>query len=310
MHQRSLPIFPGLGAFLDHLEDKGVLCTVPASVSMQLELTELHRRVIADGGPVLRIARPLDQNGAPARLPVVTNLFGTVERVAWGLGTDIAGLGRLGSLLAFLRTPQPPQTLAQARQMLPVARSALRTRPKIVGAPREWTDADPDFSALPVQTCWPGDAGPLITWPVVITRPPGADDASAYNLGVYRMQVIDRDRAIMRWLPMRGGAAHYRQWQARGEDMPVAVVIGADPATLLAAVMPAPEGVTELALAGTCRGIELHGISGTRRPPTRPDSASSVTPSGAGITAASSVAGSAPITTATGISSPRACHRR
>ncbi|MCO5130153.1 MAG: UbiD family decarboxylase [Xanthobacteraceae bacterium] len=254
MHQRSLPSFSSLGAFLAHLEGEGVSCTVAAPVAMRLELTELHRRVIAAGGPVLRIARPLGAGGAPARLPVVTNLFGTAERVAWGLGTDVAGLERLGALLAFLRTPQPPQNLRQARQMLPVARSALQTRPRIVGAPREWRDADPDFSALPVQTCWPGDAGPLITWPVVITRPPGADDASAYNLGVYRMQVIDRDRAIMRWLPMRGGAAHYRQWQARGEDMPVAVVIGADPATLLAAVMPAPEGVTELALAGLVGG--------------------------------------------------------
>jgi len=254
MHQRSLPSFESLGAFLSYLENKGASCTIGAPVSMRLELTEIHRKVIAAGGPVLRIAQPLDHNGAPARLPVVTNLFGTVERVAWGLGTEVDGLARLGELLAFLRTPRPPQNLRQARRMLPVARSALQARPKIVAAPREWRDADPDFSLLPVQTCWPGDAGPLITWPVVVTRPPGADDASGYNLGVYRMQVIGRDRAILRWLPMRGGAAHYRAWQARGEEMPVAVVIGADPATLLAAVMPAPEGVSELALAGLAGG--------------------------------------------------------
>ena len=272
MYQRSLPSFANLGAFLSHLEDKGVSRTIAAPVSMRLELTEIHRKVIAAGGPVLRIAQPRDQDGALAKLPVVTNLFGTADRVAWGLGTDIAGLGELGALLAFLRTPQPPQNLRQARQMLPVARSALQARPKIVTAPREWRDADPDFSLLPVQTCWPGDAGPLITWPVVITRPPGADDASGYNLGVYRMQVIGRDRAILRWLPMRGGAAHYRAWQARGEEMPVAVVIGADPATLLAAVMPAPEGVSELALAGLvggrramlapCADIPLHVPAG------------------------------------------------
>jgi 4-hydroxy-3-polyprenylbenzoate decarboxylase len=152
--------------------------------------------------------------------------------------------------------------------MLPAARRAFQTRPKIVSATKEWKEAEPDFSFLPVQTCWPGDAGPLITWPIVVTRPPGDDDFSAYNLGIYRMQVIGRDRAILRWLPMRGGAAHHRTWQARGLEMPVAVVIGADPATLLASVMPAPEGVSELALSGMisdrrvrmvpCRDIMLH----------------------------------------------------
>ncbi|WP_342211610.1 UbiD family decarboxylase [Neomesorhizobium albiziae] len=151
---------------------------------------------------------------------------------------------------------------------MPAARSVLFARPKIVGFPPSWTEIDADLSLLPVQTCWPGDAGPLITWPVVVTRPPGDDDPRRYNMGIYRMQVIEGDRAIVRWLPMRGGAAHHRQWAAKGVEMPVAVVIGADPATLLAAVMPVPEGVTELALAGLigyqrpkltpCRTISLH----------------------------------------------------
>jgi 4-hydroxy-3-polyprenylbenzoate decarboxylase len=268
MHQRSLPPFPGLGAFLDHLEAAGELETVSAPVSMHLDVTELHRRVIATGGPALRLTGALDRDGRAARMPVVTNLFGTARRVAWGLGTDVGGLEALGEMLAFMRSPQPPQTLREAATMLPAARSALKARPKKVAAPWEWREADPDFSLLPVQTCWPGDAGPLITWPVVVTRPPGADDPAAYNLGIYRMQVLGRDRAIVRWLPMRGGAAHHRLWRARGEEMPVAVVIGADPATLLAAVMPAPEGVSELALAGmvgnrrvplaACAGIPLH----------------------------------------------------
>ncbi|MGB3274103.1 MAG: UbiD family decarboxylase, partial [Xanthobacteraceae bacterium] len=148
------------------------------------------------------------------------------------------------------------------------ARAALQARFSISAPPREWHDGAADFSQLPAQTCWPGDAGPLITWPLVITRPPGVDDPAAYNVGVYRMQVIARDRAIMRWLPMRGGAAHHRLWRAEKTEMPVAVVIGADPALLLAAVMPAPEGVSELALAGIvgarrveltpCRDIALH----------------------------------------------------
>lgn len=242
--------------------------TVAAPVSMHLEMTELHRRVIAAGGPALRVARPLVAGEALSARPVVANLFGTVERVAWGLGTDVDGLEPLGALLAWMRAPQPPRSLRAARTLLPVVRNALQARAKIVAAPREWHDGAADFTQLPVQTCWPGDAGPLITWPLVITRPPGADDPAAYNVGVYRMQVIERGRAIMRWLPTRGGAAHHRLWQTAGAEMPAAVVIGADPALLLTAVMPAPEGVSELALAGIvnnrrtglapCRHIALH----------------------------------------------------
>ncbi|MET3663035.1 4-hydroxy-3-polyprenylbenzoate decarboxylase [Aquamicrobium ahrensii] len=268
MYQRTLPLFPTLGAFLAYLKERDELETIHAPISMHLEVTELHRRVIAADGPVLQLTGAFDRDGNAARMPVVTNLFGTPSRVAWGLGADVEGLAALGEMLAWLRSPQPPQSMREARTMLPAARSALQARPKKVGAPREWRDADPDFSFLPVQTCWPGDAGPLITWPVVVTRPPGADDQAAYNLGIYRMQVIGRDRAILRWLPMRGGAAHHRLWRERGEEMPVAVVIGADPATLLAAVMPAPEGVSELALSGmignrrvavaACATIPLH----------------------------------------------------
>ena len=254
MHQRRLPPFPNLGSFLSYLKTHDALRSVAAPVAMRLELTELHRRVIATAGPALRLTAALADDGGVARLPVVTNLFGTTERVAWGLGTDPEGLESLGKLLAWMRAPQPPRSLREVRRLWPVARTALQARPRIVAAPREWRDGAADFSQLPVQTCWPGDAGPLITWPLVITRSPGVDDPTAYNVGVYRMQVIGRDRAILRWLPMRGGAAHHRQWQARGEEMPVAVVIGADPATLLAAVMPAPDGVSELALAGMIGG--------------------------------------------------------
>lgn len=267
MHQPIFPAFPDLRSFLAHCEARGDLRRVSAPVSMKLEATEIHRRTIARGGPVLRLEKPLLESGEASAFPVVSNLFGTRERVAAGLGTDIAGLETLGNLLAWLRSPQPPRTLGEIRSLLPAARSALAARPKLV-RDNPWRDMAPDLSGLPVQTCWPGDAGPLITWPVVITRPPGKDDPAGYNLGVYRMQVLDRDRAILRWLPMRGGAAHYRQWAELDSPMPVAVVIGADPATLLAAVMPAPEGVTELALTGLvgrqrprlapCRTIDLH----------------------------------------------------
>lgn len=268
MHHRSLPLFNDLSSFLSHLDERGDVRHVQAPVSMHLEATEVHRRTIAKGGPVLRLEKPIDAQGRVSTFPVVTNLFGTRARVAAGLGTDLNGLDSFGKLLAWMRSPQAPRTLGEARDLLPAARSALLARPRIVKAPPSWSEIPPDLSLLPVQTCWPGDAGPLITWPVVVTRAPGADDPGTYNLGIYRMQVIDKDRAIVRWLPMRGGAAHHRMWAARCIDMPVAVVIGADPATLLAAVMPVPEGVTELALSGmignkrprltACGSIPLH----------------------------------------------------
>lgn len=267
MFSRSLPRFADLGSFVAHLEAQGDVRTVTAPVDMRLEATEIHRRVIAAGGPVLRFAAPT-VDGRSATMPVIANLFGTQARVAAGLGTDVDGLARLGRMMAWLRSPKPPRSLREASGLWPVARAALNARPKAVADRGRWRDLAVDLSALPIQTCWPGDAGPLITWPLVVTRPPGADDFNAYNVGVYRMQVLDRTSAIMRWLPMRGGAQHHRQWLKAGETMPVAVVIGADPATLLAAVMPAPEGVTELALSGLiggsrlamapCRTIPLH----------------------------------------------------
>ncbi len=267
MYRRSLPLFPDLSAFLAYLDGKGGVRTIAAPIDMNLEITEVHRRVIAAGGPVLRFERPI-AGGRPSSLPAITNLFGTRERVAAGLGTVPADLERLGTFMAWMRSPQPPRSIAEAGKLFPAARAALQSRPKFVSAPKAWADVPPDLSQLPVQTCWPGDAGPLITWPIVITRPPGEDDAPAYNLGIYRMQVLDNGATIMRWLPMRGGAAHHRLWAGQGLDMPVAVVIGADPATILAAVMPAPEGVSELALAGIlggrrpelapCRTIPLH----------------------------------------------------
>jgi len=253
MYRRSLPLFPDLSSFLAYLEGKGSLQTIAAPVDMNLEITEVHRRVIASGGPALRFERA-GRAGRASDLPVIANLFGTRERVAAGLGTTPVDLERLGAFMAWMRSPQPPSSIAAARRLYPAARAALHSRPKIVSEPRSWKDVSPDLSLLPAQTCWPGDAGPLITWPIVITRPPGEDLSSTYNLGIYRMQVLDRDAAIVRWLPMRGGAGHHRLWAERGLEMPVAVVIGADPATILAAVMPAPEGVSELALAGVLGG--------------------------------------------------------
>jgi 4-hydroxy-3-polyprenylbenzoate decarboxylase len=267
MFVRSLPRFADLGGFLDHLRRNDEVATITEPVDMRLELTEIHRRVIASGGPVLRVSHPVTNRG-PADMAVVTNLFGTRERVAMGLGTDVAGLEALGEFMAFLRSPKPPKSIGAARDLLPVARAALNTRPRATRDITPWVDLPLDLGRLPIQTCWPNDAGPLITWPLVITRSPGPDDFASYNIGVYRMQVIGQNAAIMRWLPMRGGAQHHRQWLKTGEPMPVAVVIGADPATMLSAVMPAPEGISELMLAGMlgggrlplvpCRTVPLH----------------------------------------------------
>ncbi|MEI2386976.1 UbiD family decarboxylase [Breoghania sp. JC706] len=271
MYRRHLPPFPDLRSFINYLSEQGEVATIDAPVDMALEATEIHRRVIAEGGPVLRFAKPL-VSGQISNVPAIANLFGTRARVAAGMGTDEAGLTALGEMMAWMRSPKPPASLAEARKLLPAARAGLKSRPRIVRDTVPHVDLPPDLSRLPVQTCWPGDAGPLITWAIVVTRPPGADDPAQYNLGIYRMQVLDEKRAIMRWLSMRGGAGHHAQWAKTGEDTPAAIVIGAAPATILAAVMPAPEGISELALAGIlggqrqqlvpCKTIPLHVPAG------------------------------------------------
>ncbi len=223
-------------------------------------MTAVHRAALEAGGPVLRFDNPLDESGNAVGMPVVVNLFGTTERVAAGLGIGLDGLDDLGAFLAALRAPTPPDGLRDALSRWPMLKAALATRPRIArSAPVQQVvheGGDADLSGIPVQTHWPGDAGPLITWPVVITRPHGtaAEDVGLYNAGIYRVQVIGRDRAIMRWLPQRGGAAHHRGWARAGEKTPVAIALGADPATLLSAALPLPETVSELTFAGALNG--------------------------------------------------------
>ncbi|KUO57930.1 MAG: 3-octaprenyl-4-hydroxybenzoate carboxy-lyase [Alphaproteobacteria bacterium BRH_c36] len=253
------PVFSTLGDFLAALETSNQLMRISEPVSTVLEVTELHRRVIARHGPALVIEKPIKADGVPSEIPLVTNLFGTVDRVARALGgkgrDDLLNLGRF---LAELRQPEPPTGLRDAMRKWPLARAALGSRPAIVTNPpcqvgiRRGSDID--LGRLPVQTCWPGEPAPLITWPIVITRPPGPMTAASHNWGIYRMQVTGPDSAIVRWLAHRGGAKHFREWQARGEPMPIAVAIGADPATLLAAVTPVPETLPEASFAGLLRG--------------------------------------------------------
>lgn len=259
MSFRKLPTFRNLDAFVRFLDQRGDLARIARPVSAECELTEVHKRVLEAGGPALRFDHVTIASGR-ARMPVVANLFGTAERVAAGLGVAPDQVGELGDLLAALREPAPVDGLRDALGRWPMVRAALNTRPSVVAAPPcqqvKWTGADADLTRLPIQTCWPGEPAPLITWPLVITRPPDApaDDTSRMNIGVYRMQALDGGRAIMRWLAHRGGAAHHRAWKRRGEKMPVAIAIGADPATILSAALPLPETLSELRFSGVLRG--------------------------------------------------------
>jgi 4-hydroxy-3-polyprenylbenzoate decarboxylase len=215
--------------------------------------------VLAADGPALLFEQPVSADGRPSEMPLLTNLFGTVERIAWGMGIVPDRLEQLGALMAELRAPRPPLGIRDAWDKISLARAALSTRPRTrAAAPVQdcvVMGPDIDLARLPAQICWPGEPAPLITWPLVITVPPETAAADQEeNVGVYRMQVLGRDRAIIRWLAHRGGARHHQQWKAIGRDMPVAVVIGADPATILAAVLPLPETLSELRFAGILRG--------------------------------------------------------
>lgn len=253
--ERSFPAFDDLRGFAGELERRGRLQRIAAPVSLVHEMTEIHRRVLAAGGPALLFERPVDAAGNVRDMPVLVNLFGTAERIAWGFGLEPGEMARLGESLSALRDPRAPASLGEAWANLPLLRAGLATRPRIVGhAPaqeRVFEGAAADLGALPVQWCWPGEPAPLITWPLVITAAP--DDEADLNVGVYRMQVLGPRRAIIRWLAQRGGARHHRLWRKAGRDMPVAIAIGADPATILAAVMPLPDGMSELAFAGLLR---------------------------------------------------------
>jgi len=239
--------------FLAQLEGRGLLRRIGAEVSPRLEMTEICDRTLRAAGPALLFERPSGHD-----IPVLGNLFGTPERVALALGQDtVADLREVGRLLAALKEPDPPRGLREAWEKLPLFRKVLDMAPREVrrAACQEVVleGPDVDLGRLPVQTCWPGDAGPLITWGLVVTRGP---ERPRQNMGIYRQQVIGRNRVIMRWLSHRGGALDFRDWQAEqpGEPFPVAVALGADPATILAAVTPIPDTLSEYAFAGLLRG--------------------------------------------------------
>ena len=254
--------YKDLRDFIKLLEKRGLLKRIQHPVDPNLEMTEIADRVLRAGGPALLFENPVGFD-----TPVLANLFGTPERVALGMGRESVGeLREVGELLAFLKEPQPPENLRDAWEKLPVFKQVLNMGPKVVkSAPCQQLELkgdDVDLYQLPIQTCWPGDAAPLVTWPLVITRGP---EKKRQNLGIYRMQLIGRNRLIMRWLSHRGGALDFREWCLRnpGKPYPVAVALGADPATILGAVTPVPDTLSEYAFAGLLRGDKTEVANAT-----------------------------------------------
>ncbi|EYR78622.1 UbiD family decarboxylase [Shinella sp. 838] len=267
--------FDSLQDFVALLERRARLTRIREPVSLVHEVTEIHRRVLAEGGPALLFERPVDAAGRIQPIPLLANLFGTRERIEWGFGLEAGDLPHLAAFLADLRDPRPPRSLRDAWQKLPHLKAALSMNPRTVRrAPCQatvWQGEDADLDRLPIQTCWPGEPAPLVSWPLVITQAP--DDPADINVGIYRMQKLGKNRLILRWLAHRGGARHHRLWQAAGRDMPVAVVIGADPATILSAVMPLPDGMSELSFAGALSGRRQETACGLTVPLPIPASA-------------------------------------
>ncbi|HJS78509.1 MAG TPA: 4-hydroxy-3-polyprenylbenzoate decarboxylase [Burkholderiales bacterium] len=244
--------YSDLRQFIAQLEARGDLKRIRAEVSPRLEMTEICDRVLRAGGPALLFERPAGHD-----IPVLANLFGAVRRIAAAMGlADTRALREVGRMLAFLREPEPPKGLRDLWEKFPVWKQLLNLPPKVVSrAPSQEVileGDDVDLARLPVQTCWPLDAGPLITWGLTVTRGPAKP---RQNLGIYRQQVLGRNRVIMRWLAHRGGALDFRDHVALSkEPFPVAVALGADPATMLAAVTPIPDALSEYQFAGLLRG--------------------------------------------------------
>ncbi len=256
--------YRSLRDFIALLESRDRLRRVTAPVSTVLEITEIQTRLLAEGGPAVIFENVTDDRGQKAGMPVLANLFGTVERVAWGMDREPHQLREVGETLAFLRQPEPPGGLREAVDMLPLLKTVMAMKPKTVGrAPVQEVvlqGDEIDLDALPIQTCWPGEPAPLITWPLIVTQGPDpkGNKADAFNLGIYRMQKIGKDRTLMRWLKHRGGAQHHRRWkQEKRDPLPAAAVLGADPGTILAAVTPVPDTLSEYHFAGLLRGQKV-----------------------------------------------------
>jgi 4-hydroxy-3-polyprenylbenzoate decarboxylase len=269
--------YRSLRDFLRKLEAEKELVRVSEPVSTVLEMTEIQTRLLAEKGPAVLFEKPVKADGTVSSIPVLANLFGTVKRVARGVTLggverdDARSLREVGELLATLRQPEPPRSLGEAFDFLPLARTVLSMKPKTVSrAPCQEVvlrGSDIDLSRLPVQTCWPGEPAPLITWPLVVTKGPGDAREDNFNLGIYRMQLLSRNQTVMRWLAHRGGAQHHRRWaKESAAPLPAAAVIGADPGTILAAVTPVPDTLSEYQFAGLLRGARAELVDCVTQP--------------------------------------------
>ena len=245
--------YADLRDFIAQLERRGELKRIRVEVDPYLEVTEICDRTLRAGGPALLFERPRG-----SEIPLLGNLFGTPQRVALGMGEEsVEALREVGKLLAFLKEPDPPRGMKEAWKTLPIFKKVLDMAPKVIRNPpcqeQVFEGDGVDLGRFPIQHCWPGDAGRLITWGLVVTKGP---EKPRQNLGIYRMQVLGRNRVIMRWLAHRGGALDFRDFQraSPGQPFPVAVALGADPATILAAVTPVPDSLSEYAFAGLLRG--------------------------------------------------------
>lgn len=264
-----------LGDFLRFLESQKLLLRVQDEISTHLEITHFSERVLKSGGPAILFENVINHNNANAKsdYSVVTNLFGTVERVALGLGVEKSGLRDLGRLLAFFKHPKPPSSFKEAYDMLPLAKRLLSFAPKIVSRAKcqevVYQNEDIDVFKFPIQFCWPNDVTSLITWPMVITKgsvsksQPDAVQDDLYNLGIYRLQPLAKDKLIVRWLKLRGGAQHFSAWKSSSDQdnnrFPIAIAIGSDPGLIISAVTPVPNTVSEYNFAGLLRSksVEL-----------------------------------------------------
>ncbi|MBS0423087.1 MAG: 4-hydroxy-3-polyprenylbenzoate decarboxylase [Proteobacteria bacterium] len=251
--------YKDLRDFLAQLEALGELKRIQTEVDPKLEMTEICDRILKKQGPAILFEHPKGHT-----MPVLGNLFGTPKRVALGMGQEsVEALREVGKLLAYLKEPDPPKGLKDAWDKLPVLKQVLNMAPKeLSSAPCQeivWEGNDADLSRIPVQTCWPGDVAPLITWGLTVTRGP---NKTRQNLGIYRQQVIAPNKVIMRWLAHRGGALDFREFslQNPGKPYPLAVALGADPATILGAVTPVPDSLSEYQFAGLLRGAKTEVV--------------------------------------------------
>ncbi|MBA2660510.1 MAG: 4-hydroxy-3-polyprenylbenzoate decarboxylase [Nitrosospira sp.] len=247
--------YKDLRDFIAQLESQGELKRIAVDIDPHLEMTEICDRTLKAGGPAILFEKPKGHT-----IPVLGNLFGTPRRVAMGMGQEsVEALREVGKLLAYLKEPDPPKGLKDAWDKWPVLKQVLNMAPKELSrAPCQeivWEGKDVDLGRLPIQTCWPGDVGPLITWGLTVTRGP---HKTRQNLGIYRQQVIAPNKVIMRWLAHRGGALDFRDFCLAnpGQPYPLAVALGADPATILGAVTPVPDSLSEYQFAGLLRGAK------------------------------------------------------